>query len=113
MDEVRTWFLENTPPHLKGEAFMFGEMTAEDNVAFQRKLNAKGWAAINWPEEIGGTSWSQTRKHIFEMVRSETGAPMTHCMGINMLGPVIYAFGTDAQKDYYLPRILEFDDWWC
>ena len=113
MEEARDWFLENTPAHLKGEAFMFGTMSAEDNVAFQRRLNTKGWAAIHWPRAYGGTDWSQTRKHIFEMVRSETQAPMQHCMGVNLLGPVLYTFGTEAQKEYYLPRILEFDDWWC
>lgn len=65
MEEARSWFLENTPAHLKGEAFMFGTMSAVDNVAFQRRLNTKGWAAVNWPQAYGGTDWSQTRKHIF------------------------------------------------
>jgi alkylation response protein AidB-like acyl-CoA dehydrogenase len=113
MDEVRAWFLENTPQHLKGEAFMFGTMSAKDNVAWCRKLNKRGWAAIQWPKEYGGTDWSQTRKHIFEQVRAETQAPASWCMGVNLLGPVIYGFGTEAQKARYLPRILNYDDWWC
>ncbi len=113
MDEVRTWFLDNTPERLKGQAFMFGDMTADDNVDWCRKLNQRGWAAINWPKEYGGTDWTQTRKHIFELVRAETEAPASWCMGVTLLGPVIYGFGTQAQKDYYLPRILNYDDWWC
>ena len=112
-EEVRGWFLENTPAHLKGQAYMFGNMTADDNVAWCRKLNERGWAAINWPQEYGGTNWTQTRKHIFELVRAETQAPASWCMGVTLLGPVIYGFGTQAQKDYYLPRILNYDDWWC
>ncbi|MEM7407338.1 MAG: acyl-CoA dehydrogenase family protein [Pseudomonadota bacterium] len=113
MDEVRTWFLDNTPAHLKGEAFMFGEMSADDNVAWCRELHRQGWAAIHWPKEYGGTDWTQTRKHIFEMVRAETQAPLSYCMGVNLLGPVIYSFGTEEQKSRYLPRILNYDDWWC
>lgn len=113
MDEVRSWFLANTPNHLKGEAFMFGNMSAADNVEWSRKLNRQGWAAINWPKEYGGTDWSQTRKHIFELMRAETQAPAPWCMGVNLLGPVIYGFGTEAQKQRYLPRILSYDDWWC
>jgi alkylation response protein AidB-like acyl-CoA dehydrogenase len=41
------------------------------------------------------------------------GAPMVVPFGITMVGPVIYTFGSDAQKDYYLPRILASEDWWC
>ena len=98
MDEVRTWFLDNTPERLKGQAFMFGDMTADDNVDWCRKLNQRGWAAISWPKEYGGTDWTQTRKHIFELVRAETEAPASWCMGVTLLGPVIYGFGTQAQK---------------
>ena len=68
MEEVRAWFEANTPEALRGDQFMFGTMSPEDNVAWARKLNERGWAAINWPAEYGGTDWSQTRKHIFEQV---------------------------------------------
>lgn len=112
--EVREWFLENTPEHLRGEAFMFtAGMSGEENVAWCRKLNERGWAAIHWPAEYGGTDWTQMRKHLFESERAATRAPLGWCMGVNLLGPVIQGFGTQAQKDYYLPRIRNYDDWWC
>lgn len=113
MDEVRTWFKENTPEHIRGDAFMFGTMSAEDNVAWGRKLNEKGWAAPSWPAAYGGTDWGPLRKHLFDTVRAQTRAPVVYNMGVNLLGPVIYGFGTDEQKAHYLPRILNFDDWWC
>ncbi|MBT6273567.1 MAG: pimeloyl-CoA dehydrogenase large subunit [Chromatiales bacterium] len=112
-DEARAWFLQHTPAHMKGDAFMFGRMTGDDNVAWCRRLAERGWAAIHWPKEHGGTDWSQQRKHLFESARAETEAPLSYNMGANLLGPVIYSFGTDAQKAHYLPRILNYDDWWC
>lgn len=112
-DDVRSWFTANTPEHLKGHAFMFGTMSAEDNVQWCRTLNAQGWAAVQWPSEYGGTDWTQMQKHLFEAARAETRAPLGYCMGVNLLGPVIYGFGTEEQKAHYLPRILNYDDWWC
>jgi alkylation response protein AidB-like acyl-CoA dehydrogenase len=112
-EEVHEWFLANTPKHLIGEAFMFGTMSAEDNIEWNRTLNKQGWAAPNWPKEHGGTDWSQMKKHLFESARAQTRAPLSWSMGVSLLGPVLYGFGTQAQKDYYLPRILNYDDWWC
>ena len=113
MDDLRAWFEANIPPHLKGDAFMFGNMSVGDNIAWHRKLNDQGWAAPGWPAEHGGTGWGPLRRYLFDAVRSETGAPLSYNMGVNLLGPVIYTFGTDEQKAYYLPRILNYDDWWC
>ena len=113
MNEVRDWFTTNTPQHIRGDAFMFGTMSAEDNVAWGRKLNERGWAAPGWPKEYGGTGWGPLKRHLFDTVRAETQAPVSYNMGINLLGPVLYTFGTPEQKATYLPRILNFDDWWC
>ncbi|MCH9673316.1 MAG: acyl-CoA dehydrogenase family protein [Gammaproteobacteria bacterium] len=111
--EVRAWFEAHTPNEIRGNAFMFGSMTPEQNIAWFRKLSERGWAAIHWPKEYGGTDWSQSRKHQFEMIRAETRAPLAYNMGVHLLGPVIYTFGTPEQKRTHLPRILNFDDWWC
>ncbi|HBP68024.1 MAG TPA: pimeloyl-CoA dehydrogenase large subunit, partial [Alcanivorax sp.] len=61
----------------------------------------------------GGTGWSPIQKHIFEEECAEAGAPTVLPFGVNMVAPVIIKFGTQEQKDYYLPRILRSDDWWC
>jgi alkylation response protein AidB-like acyl-CoA dehydrogenase len=113
MEEVTQWFEQHTPPELKGDQFMFGTISVEQNIAWARTLNERGWAAVNWPKAHGGSDWSQARKHIFEQARADARAPMVYNMGVHLLGPVIYGFGTEEQKAYYLPRILNFDDWWC
>ena len=82
-------------------------------VAWQRKLHAKGWVAPNWPEEHGGTGWTATQKYMWESERSLRGIPDVVPFGLVMVANVIMGFGSDEQKEYFLPRILNSDDWWC
>ncbi|MDY6829426.1 MAG: acyl-CoA dehydrogenase family protein [Pseudomonadota bacterium] len=112
-EEVKAWFEANVPADLKRKAELGESLTREETISWGRKLNEKGWVAPSWPAEYGGTDWTSTQKHIFEEVRAEVGAPQVFSMGITMLGPVLMQFGTDEQKAQYLPRILNFDDWWC
>ena len=79
-------------------------------VAWQRKLHAKGWVAPNWPEEHGGTGWTATQKYIWESERSLRGIPDVVPFGLVMVANVIMGFGSDEQKEYFLPRILNSDD---
>ena len=76
-------------------------------------LRRKGWLAAMWPVEHGGTGWSAAEKNIFDEEVVAAGAPRVSPFGLNMLGPVLIRFGSQAQKDYYLPRILNDDDFWC
>ena len=81
--------------------------------AWQKKLYEKGWVAPDWPVEYGGTGWTPVQKFIFETERSRAGAPEVVPFGLRMVAPVIFTFGSDAQKEQFLPRILRSDDWWC
>ena len=69
--------------------------------------------AMHWPVEHGGTGWSPIQKHIFEEECAEYGAPTVLPFGVNMVAPVIIKFGTEEQKQTYLPKILNSDVWWC
>jgi len=111
--EVKAWFEANLPKELKAKEEAGESLTKEELISWGRKLNEKGWAAPSWPKEHGGTGWNATQKHIFEEVRAEIGAPQVFSMGITMLGPVLMGYGNDAQRKQFLPRILNFDDWWC
>ena len=88
-------------------------LTKADHEAWHEALNQKGWLAVNWPEQFGGPGWTPIQKHIFEEERVRMGGPEIVPFGLNMLGPVIIAFGSDEQKQTILPRILNGDDWWC
>ena len=76
-------------------------------------LNKKGWLATVWPKEFGGPGWSPVQKYIFEEECCRAYAPRIVPFGTNMLGPVLQKFGSKAQQDEYLPRILSGEDWWC
>ncbi len=109
--EVRQFIEENYPPELVGADR--GELSREDFLKWHKILHKKGWVAPSWPEEYGGTGWTVTQKYIWgeESARFGTIPPLP--FGVAMLGPVVYTFGNQKQKDTVLPGILSGDVWWC
>lgn len=111
-DEVRAFFDQAYDADL--QARLADKASFKEAVIdWQKRLYAQGWIAPNWPVEYGGTGWSSTQKYIFETERSSRGIRDVVPFGLQMVGPVIYAFGNDEQKERFLPRILSSDDWWC
>ncbi|MBT8114769.1 MAG: acyl-CoA dehydrogenase family protein [Arenicella sp.] len=82
-------------------------------VEWQQRIYRKGWMAPGWPEEHGGINWSVTQNFIFNSERARVGAPDKMPFGVTMVAPVIYKFGNEEQKQRFLPRILNSEDWWC
>ena len=76
-------------------------------------LYKRGWVAPYWPKEHGGAGWTPAQRYIFESECSRAGAPRLLPFGVQMVGPVIMKFGSQVQKDFYLPRILSGEDYWC
>src|ERR1041384_2631486 len=111
--EVRSFIKENLPDHIRKKAAEGIRYVKEDIVTWQRILNKKGWAVPHWPKEWGGTGWSPVQLYIFKDELQQTPAPEPLAFGVSMVGPVIIAFGNDAQKKKYLPGIANLDDWWC
>ncbi len=111
-DEVRAFFAEAYDADL--QARLNNLETFKDAVVdWQKRLYKQGWIAPGWPKEYGGTGWNATQKFIFETERSAAGIRDVIPFGLQMVGPVIYAFGNDEQKARFLPGILQSDDWWC
>jgi alkylation response protein AidB-like acyl-CoA dehydrogenase len=88
-------------------------LTREDVIGWQRTLHRTGWGGPSWPREFGGTGWSAIEQHIFDEECSLAGAPPIISFGSRMVGPVIMKFGNPAQQEYFLPRILNGEHWWC
>jgi len=82
-------------------------------VAWQRKLHAKGWLAPLWPREYGGTGWTAVQRFIFEYESAVAAAPEQIPMGFRYVGPVIAQFGSQWQKQYFLPRMLASEHYWA
>jgi len=114
-DEVRSWIAENYTDDLKKRMALSknGSLDEMNQKAWQKKLADKGWLCTNWPVEYGGTGWTQAQKYIYEMEMALAGAPRMSSMGVRMCAPVIMKFGTQAQKDRFLPPIRNSEVWWC
>ncbi|MGZ8362978.1 MAG: acyl-CoA dehydrogenase family protein [Caulobacteraceae bacterium] len=112
-EEVRAFIAANYPKGLEGKQEEGRELSKEDFLAWHRILAKKGWVAPAWPKEYGGPGWSPVQRYIFseELARADT-VPILP-FGINMVGPVIYTFGTPEQKARFLPPTLAGDIWWA
>jgi alkylation response protein AidB-like acyl-CoA dehydrogenase len=112
-DQVRAFLDSHLPPDLQDKVRKHLRLSKDDYVRWHKILAAKGWVAPAWPVEYGGPGWTPVQRHLFEEECALAGAPPIMPFGVNMVAPVIMAFGSQAQKDYYLPRILSCEDWWC
>lgn len=112
-DEVRTFLQSEFPKDYRSKIDANIRLSKEEIVDWQKILYRKGWAASSWPEEFGGTGWSQIQKHIFANEMGLIGAPEPVPFGMKMVAPIIMAYGSDEQKARFLPDILESNVWWC
>jgi len=112
-DEVRGFFRSALPASIRAKMIDGRHLAKDDIVTWQRILNAKGWAVPAWPVEWGGTGWTPVQRYIYDEEMQQAPAPQPLAFGVSMVGPVIIAFGNEAQKKHYLPRIANIDDWWC
>ncbi|MBT5811766.1 MAG: pimeloyl-CoA dehydrogenase large subunit, partial [Rhodospirillaceae bacterium] len=111
--DVRAFLRDATPPKLKYKVDNGIEMQREDVLSWHRILYKQGWVAPNWPEEHGGPGWTLNQKYIFDEELGLAGAPRLITFGINMCGPVLIGFGTEAQKKQFLPPMLSSEHVWC
>ena len=113
--EVRAFLEDALTPELReaGRKRTSVWQEIDSAVAWQQALHARGWGGVDWPEEYGGTGWSVAQRYVFAEECSKADAPGLVPMGVKMCAPMLMGFGTDAQKAFYLPRILDGTDMWC
>ena len=81
--------------------------------AWQQTLNTRGWAAPAWPREYGGAGFSPAERVIFMDELHQAPAPEPLSFNAAMIGPVLIRFGTEVQKQRFLPATANLDIWWC
>lgn len=108
--EVRKFFETEYPERLRNLAHRPKFAEIEE---WHRALYAKGWVAPAWPAEYGGMGLEAGKLLIFYEEQQRLGVNRGRDMGVQMVGPLVIRFGTDAQKEYWLPRILTCEDIWC
>ncbi len=111
--EVQRFLAHDVPARLKDKGDEGKRFTKADFEEWHALLNQKGWLAAAWPVPYGGTGWNVVEKFIFDNECALAHTPRIQPFGVNMVAPVIIKYGTEAQKQYWLPRILKGEDWWC
>ena len=117
-DEVRRFIADELPSEEERQerALRGGFETVEEEydytMGFQKKLADRDWLAMAWPEEYGGGGASHMRQLVYNEEMSYAGAPVMN-MGISWVGPSLMLYGTEEQKQKYIPPITSADQWWC
>lgn len=112
-DEMRTFFTTEIPAEIRERTRHGLHVDKEDLVTTQRILNAHGLAVPQWPVEWGGRDWTPMQRHIWldEMQLASVPEPLP--LNTAMVGPVIARFGSQAQKQRFLPATANLDIAWC
>ena len=115
-EEVRDFLDAHLTPALKAAAARQTTVFPDRDVALQWQAvlqAAKGWAAPAWPKAFGGPGFSATQRYIFNQECARAGAPGLIPLGLRMLAPVLFRYGTPEQQAHYLPKILSGEHYWC
>ncbi len=112
-DEVRSYFREEYPSDILDKQSKGMPLTRDDMMRSMQAIAEKGWTGVNWPVEYGGTGWTPVQKYIFSREMADANVPEMVPFGLSMVGPVIYTFGNEEQKQRFLPDILASRVWWC
>ncbi|MEU7766204.1 acyl-CoA dehydrogenase family protein [Nocardia sp. NPDC049190] len=116
--EVRAWLAQNLDGEFRGLRGLGGpgreHEAFDERLAWDRHLAAAGWTCLGWPERYGGRAAGVRRQVIFheEYAKADAPARVSH-VGEELLGPTLLAFGTQAQKDRFLPGIRTVTELWC
>ncbi len=112
-DEVRAFIRDQYPAGIRARQNAGSDFTKEDYVQWHKICAKRGWIAPAWPTEYGGTGWSAVQRYIWSEECAAADTIPLLPFGTQMVGPVIYTFGTAEQKSRFLPDILSGDIWWC
>jgi alkylation response protein AidB-like acyl-CoA dehydrogenase len=111
--EMRTFFTTQVPESTRQAVAAHRDLSREQWVESQRILNAAGLAVPHWPTEWGGRDWTPLQRHIWREEMQLACVPEPLAFNAGMIGPVLAAFGSQEQKERFLPATANLDIWWC
>jgi alkylation response protein AidB-like acyl-CoA dehydrogenase len=118
--EFRNWLESNLPPERRKSPFSIEFFANEEGeewkqrVAWHKKMHAAGWVAIQYPAQYGGRGASLTQQYIYDEELNRVGAPqLVNGQGIGLVGPTLMHWGTEEQRQRYLPKMLSAEETWC
>ena len=111
--EVRAFFETALPADIRRKTELGQRVSKQDMLRWVRILHDRGWATPAWAPEWGGTGWDAVKQYIFKEELHLAPAPEPISFNMNMIGPTLIAFGSEAQKRHFLPKIARMDYWFC
>ncbi|MEX1909370.1 acyl-CoA dehydrogenase family protein [Janibacter sp. Y6] len=110
---MREYFTTEFPQELRGLLARSDDFDPADLRRSQAALAGAGLAAPGWPSEWGGQDWTSLQKFIWdsELQRASVAPPLA--FNTSMVGPVIATFGSQEQKERFLPKTASCEIWWC
>jgi alkylation response protein AidB-like acyl-CoA dehydrogenase len=112
-EEMRTFFTTEIPQDVRDTVAAGRHVGKDAYVTTMRTLNAAGLAVPNWPLEWGGRDWTPLQRHIWHEEMQLACVPTPLAFNANMVGPVIANFGSQEQKERFLPPTANLDIWWA
>src|SRR5271155_5184351 len=112
-EEARRFFRTAIPQSIRAKVAEGEGLTRDDMIVSQRTLNQHGWATPNWPVEWGGKAWSPVRVYLYQDEMQQANVPAPIGFNVTMVGPVIAQFGSEEQKQHFLPKTANADIFWC
>ena len=111
--EVAAFVHSHLSPDTRRKVMQGLYLEKHDYIQWQKALFERGWFGAAWPVSAGGKGWTIQQEHAFLQECAIHAAPMIIPYGLNMVGPVLFQFGNESQKQQHLPGILASDVWWC
>lgn len=111
--EVAEFCGSSLPADIRLKVLLNQHLDKGDYLRWMDILHRKGWLIGHWPSEYGGQDWSRLKRWVFENTLYREGSPWLAPFGITYLGPVLYTFGSDAQKRRWLGPTARHDIWWA
>ncbi|HEY6609853.1 MAG TPA: acyl-CoA dehydrogenase family protein [Pseudomonas sp.] len=112
-EEVREFYKHEMPAALRDKSHRHQVLDKDDYLQWMRLLDAKGWVVGHWPQAYGGRDWSSLERFVFEDELARHGCPWIIPFGVKYVGPVIYTFGSEEQKQRFLPGIVKTEEFWA
>jgi len=111
--EIREFVRTTMPSDILRKSSQHLMLDKDEYVRWMQALQSRGWAVGHWPSEYGGLGWSTLERFVFEDELGRAGCPWIIPFGVKYVGPVIYTFGSEAQKERFLPPIVTAQEWWA
>jgi alkylation response protein AidB-like acyl-CoA dehydrogenase len=111
-DEMREFFTTKVSEEIRARVAEGRELSKDQIVEAQQALNAAGLAVPRWPVEYGGQDWTEIQFHIWHEEMERACVPTPLAFNAGMIGPVIAHFGTEEQKEKFLPKTANLDIFW-